>query len=102
MGFIYFINQAPKRTDGIENGTNHKNIFQFIDFLNTAILEAELVNVPIVKAKGITDEGKIKFSSGISIKLAPPPQIALIQNAIIVAKNNSDIFKIIFFRNLFL
>jgi len=99
---MYFINQAPKRTAGIENGTNHKNIFQFIDFLNTAILDAELVNVPIVKAKGITDEGKIKFSSGINIKLAPPPQIALIQNAIIVAKNNSAIFKIIFFRYLLL
>src|SRR5690606_19543925 len=85
------------RTAGIEKGTNQKKIFQFIDFLNTAILEAELENVPIVKAKGTTEEGKIKFRSGINNKLAPPPQIALIQKAIIVAMSNNDIFKIIFF-----
>ena len=98
MGFTYFINQAPKRTAGIEKGTNHKKIFQLIDFLNTAILDAELVNVPIVKANGTTDEGKSKFSIGMSIKLAPPPQIALIQNATTVAPNNSTIFKIILFQ----
>ena len=91
------ISQAPKITAGIENGTNQKKIFQLIAFLNTAILEAELENVPMVNANGITGEGKIKFKMGIKIKLAPPPEMALIQKAIIVARNNRDIFKIIFF-----
>ena len=91
------INQAPRITAGIENGTNQKKIFQLIFFLNTAILEAELEKVPIVNANGITEEGKIKFNIGIKIKLAPPPEMALIQKAIIVARNNRDIIEIIFF-----
>jgi len=81
----------------MENGTNQKKIFHFISFLNTATLEAKLINVPMVKENGTTEEGKIKFSSGINIRLAPPPQMALIQNAKIVANSNSAIFKIIFF-----
>ena len=93
MGFKYLISQAPRRTAGIENGTNQKKISHLMDFLKTAILETELENVPIVNEKGIKEDGKIKFKSGIKIKLAPPPQIALIQNAKIVARSNSDIFK---------
>jgi hypothetical protein len=93
----YFINQAPRSTAGIEKGTNQKKIFQLIDFLKTAILDVELENVPIVNEKGMTEEGKIKFKSGIKIKLAPPPQMALIQNAKIVARSNSAIFKNIFY-----
>jgi len=49
MGFKYLINQAPSKTAGIENGTNQINIFQFINFLKTTILEAELLKVPMVK-----------------------------------------------------
>lgn len=91
------INQAPKITAGIENGTNQMKIFQLMAFRNTAILEAELENVPIVNENGITEEGKIKFKIGIKIKLAPPPEIALIQKAISVARNNSIIIRNIIF-----
>ena len=80
---------APNNTAGIENGTNQKKIFQWTDFLKAAIREAELVKVPIVKENGTTDVGIIKLRIGISIKLAPPPQIALIQNATIAPKNNN-------------
>ena len=89
------IRYAPNKTAGIENGTNQKNIFQLINFLNTAILDAELVNVPIVNENGTTEVGKSKFRTGIKIKLAPPPQIALIQNAKIAPKKRSPIFNII-------
>ena len=68
-----------------------------MDLLNTAILEAELVNVPMVKENGTTEDGKVKFNKGISIKLAPPPQMALIQNAKIVASSNNEIDEIISF-----
>ena len=81
----------------MENGTNQRNIFQLIYFLNTTIREAELVKVPIVKEKGTKDAGKSRLSMGIKIKLAPPPQIALIQNAKIVPKKSKIIFKVIFF-----
>lgn len=63
--------------------------------LNTAILEAELVKVPIVREKGTNDVGNSRFKIGIRIRLAPPPQIALIQNASIVPANKKTIFKII-------
>ncbi|RTZ46604.1 hypothetical protein EJ377_21225 [Chryseobacterium arthrosphaerae] len=66
-----------------------------ICFLNTAIRDAELVNVPIVREKGTNDAGSSKLRTGIRIRLAPPPQIALIQNASTVPPNNSTIFKII-------
>lgn len=95
---MYFIKYAPINTAGIENGTNQKNIFQLIYFLKTTILDAELVKVPMVKEKGTTDVGKSKFKIGITIKLAPPPQIALIQKAIIVTKNKSNVFKIIYLK----
>ncbi|GGF10528.1 hypothetical protein GCM10010984_29530 [Chishuiella changwenlii] len=94
---IYLIKKAPNKTDGIEKGTNQRNIFQFICFLKTAILDTELVNVPIVSEKGTTDVGNSKLRIGISIRLAPPPQIALNQNAKIVPVNNNIKFKIIFF-----
>ena len=61
-----------------------------ICFLKTAIREAELLKVPTVKENGTTDEGKIKFNKGIKIKLAPPPQIALIQNATTVPKKSKN------------
>ena len=70
----------------MEKGTNQKKIFHFTNFLNTTILEAELVNVPIVKEKGTKEVGSNKFNTGINIRLAPPPQIALIQNATIAPK----------------
>ncbi len=89
------IRYAPNKTAGIEKGTNQKKIFQLICFLNTAILEAELVNVPTVKEKGTTEVGNNKLSTGINIKLAPPPQIALIQNAKIAPKKSNEILKII-------
>lgn len=66
-------------------------------FLKTTILDAELVNVPIVNENGTTDVGKSKFKMGIRIRLAPPPQIALIQKASIVPRNNRVIFIIIVF-----
>ena len=93
---MYLINQAPTKTAGIEKGTNQKKIFQLICFLKTAIREAELLKVPTVKENGTTDEGKIKFNKGIKIKLAPPPQIALIQNATTVPKKSKRIFNMIF------
>lgn len=74
----------------MENGTNQKKIFQFMDPLNTAILEAELENVPMVNENGTTEEGRIKFNAGIRIKLAPPPQIALSQKATMVERSNRD------------
>lgn len=52
-------------------------------FLKTTILDAELVNVPIVNENGTTDVGKSKFKMGIRIRLAPPPQIALIQRRVL-------------------
>ena len=88
---------APKRTAGIEKGTNHAKIFQLICFLNTAILEAELVKVPIVRENGTTEVGRSKFKTGINIKLAPPPQIALIQKASIAPKKRRIIFNVIIF-----
>lgn len=99
------IAHAPKITAGIEKGTNQKNIFQCMCFLNTAILEAELVNVPIVREKGTTEVGNKVFKIGISIKLAPPPQMALIQKAIMVATKRNTIFKtinypVVFFETL--
>ncbi len=57
------------------------------------ILDAELVKVPTVKENGMTDVGKSQFSNGTKIKLAPPPQIALIQNAIIVAPKSNMVFR---------
>lgn len=72
----------------MENGTNQKKMVQLMDLLNTAMREAELEHVPMVKENGTTEEGRIKFSSGIRIKLAPPPQIALIQKATTVARNS--------------
>lgn len=63
--------------------------------LKTTILEAELEKVPIVNEKGTIEAGSNKFNIGIRIRLAPPPQIALTQNAAIVAKNNKKIFPII-------
>jgi len=59
-----------------------------ICFLKTAILDAELVNVPIVSENGTTEVGKRRFKSGMRIRLAPPPQIALSQKAKTVPKNN--------------
>ncbi|HQG38026.1 MAG TPA: hypothetical protein PLK15_02760, partial [Chitinophagales bacterium] len=75
-------------TAGIEKGTNQKNIFQLMYFRNTTILDAELVNVPMVSAKGTTDACSSTLSSGNNIKLAPPPHIALIQKANMVDINN--------------
>jgi len=80
----------------MENGTNQKNILQLICFLKTTILDAELVNVPIVNENGTTEVGRSKFKIGIRIRLAPPPQIALIQKATIVPRNNRVNFIIIF------
>ena len=61
-------------------------------FLKTAIREAELAKVPIVKEKGTTEVGSKRLRTGIKIKLAPPPQIALIQNAKIVPAKSNKIF----------
>jgi len=94
---MYFISHPPSKTAGTEKGTNHQNIFHRIYFLKTAILEAELIKVPIVNEKGTTDVGKSQLSSGIKTKLAPPPQIALIQNAAMVAVNSIKNLTIIFF-----
>ena len=85
---MYLIKNAPNKTAGMENGTNQRKIFQLICFLNTAILETELVKVPIVNENGTTEVGNNKLRIGIKIKLAPPPQIALNQKAIMVPKNN--------------
>jgi hypothetical protein len=67
-----------------------------MSFLKTIILDAELVKVPIVKEKGTTEVGRSQLSKGTNIKLAPPPQIALIQNARIVAKKSSPILNTIY------
>ena len=91
MGLIYFIRYAPNSTAGIENGTNQKKIFQCTDFRKATILEAELVKVPTVNENGTRDVGIIRFRIGIKIKLAPPPQIALIQNAKIAPTNKRKI-----------
>lgn len=64
----------------MELGTKRQNICQRICFLKTAIREAELAKVPTVRENGTTDGGNSTFNMGISIKLAPPPEIALIQN----------------------
>ena len=64
-------------------------------FFKKIIRDAELAKVPTVRENGTTDVGKSQFSNGTKIKLAPPPQIALIQNAIIVAKKSNVMFKII-------
>ena len=61
-------------------------------FLNTTVREAELVNVPVVRENGMTEVGKMLFSSGIRIRLVPPPQIVLIQKANIATKRRSVIF----------
>ena len=95
MGSMYLIKNAPNKTAGIEKGTNQKKIFQCTDFRKAAIREAELVKVPIVNENGTTDVGIIKLSIGIRIKLAPPPQIALIQKANIAPRNNMKILKTI-------
>jgi hypothetical protein len=79
------INHAPRKTAGIEKGTNQRKIFHLMCFLNTTIREAELANVPMVNEKGTIEEGNTQLRIGISIKLAPPPQIALIQKAMSVA-----------------
>ena len=73
----------------MEKGTNQKKIFQLIDFLKTTILEAELVTVPTVNENGTSEVGRSKFKIGIKIKLAPPPQIALIQKATIAPMKRS-------------
>ena len=65
-------------------------------FLNTAILDAELVKVPIVNEKGTTEVGSNRFRIGTNMRLAPPPHIALSQKARIVPENKRTIFKIIF------
>lgn len=93
---IYFIKLAPKKTAGIENGTNQKKMLHFICFLNTTIREAELENVPTVNEKGTSEVGSRILRIGTKIKLAPPPHIALIQKAKIVANSRSEIFRIIF------
>jgi hypothetical protein len=89
------IKYAPNTTAGIENGTNQKNIFQLICFLKTAILDTELVKVPIVNENGTTELGNNKLNIGIRMRLAPPPQMALSQKAKIVPENKRIIFKII-------
>ncbi len=94
MGLAYFIRYAPTITAGIEKGTNKKKIFQLMCFLKKYILEAELVNVPIVKATGIAVEVNNNESMGINTKLAPPPQMALIQKATMVATKSNRILKI--------
>lgn len=66
-----------------------------MDFLNTTIREAELAKVPMVNENGITETGKNKFSIGSKIRLAPPPQMALTQNAITVTKKRRMIFNAI-------
>lgn len=93
---MYLITQAPNKTEGMEKGTNQKKICHLICFLKTAIRDTELVKVPIVKEKGTTELGINRLRTGIKIRLAPPPQIALIQNARIVPKNKSAILNIIF------
>ena len=74
----------------MEKGTNQAKIVQFICFLKTAILDIELEKVPKVKENGTKELGRKRFNIGISIKLAPPPQIVLIQNATILPKNNTS------------
>lgn len=83
---MYLISQAPNKTEGMEKGTNQKKICHLMCFLKTAIRDTELVKVPIVKEKGTTELGINRLRTGIKIRLAPPPQIALIQNARIVPK----------------
>lgn len=73
----------------MENGTNHENIFQWICRLNTTILEAELVKVPMVREKGTKAGANRRLRTGIKIRLAPPPQMALIQKEAIVAKKSN-------------
>ena len=69
--------------------------------MNTTTRDAELVKVPIVREKGTTVDGKIKFNIGIITKLAPPPQIELIQKAKIVPRNRNNNFNIISHRSFF-
>ncbi|MFM9598064.1 hypothetical protein ACKI1O_53370, partial [Streptomyces scabiei] len=68
---------------------------QCICFLKITIREAELAKVPTVSEKGTTEVGKSQFSNGTKIKLAPPPHMALIQNAAIVIKKSSITFNAI-------
>lgn len=60
-------------------------------FLKTAIRDTELVNVPIVRENGTTEAGNKRLRIGIKMRLAPPPQMALSQNAKMVPKNNKII-----------
>jgi hypothetical protein len=64
--------------------------------LKTAILDTELVNVPTVRENGTTEAGNKRFRIGIRMRLAPPPQMALSQNAKMVPKNNKTTSIIIF------
>lgn len=57
-------------------------------FLKTTILDAELVNVPIVNENGTTDVGKSKFKMGIRIRLAPTATNSTHPKASIVPRNN--------------
>jgi len=66
-------------------------------FLKTAIREAELVNVPIVSAKGTRETGSSIFNMGSMIRLAPPPAIALIQKANITATKSIIVVESIIF-----
>ncbi|GMV52651.1 MAG: hypothetical protein AMXMBFR68_04430 [Ignavibacteria bacterium] len=61
-------------------------------FLNTTILEIELDTVPTVSENGITETGSTRLSAGSIIRLAPPPHIALIQNARTVPTNRNITF----------
>lgn len=81
-GLKYFNNQAPSQTAGKAVGTKYFTICQQTFFLKKTNLEAELVNVPMDIAAGTWTIGNIRPRIGISIRPAPPPQMALIENAI--------------------
>ena len=76
-----FNNQAPSHIAGKAVGTKYFTICQQTFSLKIISLEAELVNVPIDIAAGTWTTGNISPSIGMSIRPAPPPQIALIENA---------------------
>jgi hypothetical protein len=50
----------------------------------------------------MTELGKIRLRIGIKIKLAPPPQIALIQNATTVPSKSNIILEIIGYKMSYL
>ena len=87
------MSQAPNKTDGMENGTNHRKICRLMCFLKTTIRETELATVPVVSVNGTTEAGSMRFRTGIRTRLAPPPQMALIQNAATAPKNRRMILK---------